>query len=83
MKLFERIGFALALAVQAAAPARAQGITGAGSTFVFPVLTKWSVEYAAKVGPKVKYQSVGSGASINQIKAATVDFGASDAVEAG
>jgi phosphate transport system substrate-binding protein len=71
------MGFVLALL--AATPAAAQEITGAGSTFVSPVLTKWSVEYAAKIGPKVKYQSVGSGAGITQIKAGSVDFGASDA----
>jgi len=54
-------------------------ITGAGSTFVFPILTKWSADYAAVNGTHVQYQSIGSGAGITQIKGGTVDFGASDA----
>jgi phosphate transport system substrate-binding protein len=53
-------------------------VTGAGSSFVYPVLSKWAADYAAKTGDKINYQSVGSGAGIAQIKAGTVDFGASD-----
>ena len=53
-------------------------ITGAGSTFVYPVLSKWSTTYSGKTGNKVNYQSIGSGGGIAQIKAATVTFGASD-----
>ena len=55
-----------------------QQITGAGSTFVYPVLSKWSAEYARKAKVQVNYQSIGSGGGIAQIKAGTVDFGASD-----
>ena len=57
----------------------ATDITGAGSSFVYPVLTKWSAAYAEKTGNHLNYQSVGSGAGIAQIKAGTIDFGASDA----
>jgi phosphate transport system substrate-binding protein len=57
----------------------AQDITGAGSTFVFPILSKWSAEYGAKTGTTVKYQSIGSRGGIVQIKSSSVDFGASDA----
>jgi phosphate transport system substrate-binding protein len=53
-------------------------VTGAGATFVYPVLSKWTAAYAAKTGDKINYQSIGSGGGIAQIKAATVDFGASD-----
>jgi len=53
-------------------------MTGAGSTFVYPILSKWSADYNVKTGDKVNYQSIGSGGGIAQIKAATVDFGASD-----
>ena len=53
-------------------------ITGAGSTFVYPILSKWSTTYSGKTGNKVNYQSIGSGGGIAQIKAATVTFGASD-----
>ncbi|MGZ5910516.1 MAG: phosphate ABC transporter substrate-binding protein PstS [Reyranella sp.] len=59
--------------------AQADDITGAGSTFVFPILSKWSGEYSAKTGIKLDYQPIGSGRGIVQIKAAAVDFGASDA----
>ncbi|HEY4146494.1 phosphate ABC transporter substrate-binding protein PstS [Pinirhizobacter sp.] len=59
--------------------AQATDITGAGSSFVYPVLSKWSATYAEKTGNKLNYQSVGSGAGIAQIKEGTIDFGASDA----
>ena len=72
--------FAMALACAASVPAVAQQqITGAGSTFVYPVLSAWSDAYSKEKGTRVNYQSIGSGGGIAQIKAATVDFGASDA----
>jgi phosphate transport system substrate-binding protein len=58
--------------------AHASEITGAGSTFVYPILSKWSTTYNGKTGDRVNYQSIGSGGGIAQIKAATVTFGASD-----
>jgi len=69
----------LALACLAAAgSASAVDITGAGATFPYPVLSQWSNDYSASTGVKINYQSIGSGGGIAQIKAATVDFGASD-----
>ena len=65
----------------AAAPAGdkvAAQITGAGATFIFPLLSKWSDDYNKATGAKVNYQSIGSGGGIAQIKAGTVDFGSSD-----
>lgn len=59
--------------------ARAQEISGAGSTFVFPLLAKWADAYKAESGISINYRPVGSGAGIRQIKSKTVDFGASDA----
>lgn len=53
-------------------------VTGAGSTFVYPILAKWSESYKAKSGLAINYQSIGSGGGIAQIKKGTVDFGASD-----
>ena len=55
-------------------------LTGAGATFPFPLYSKWFDEYS-KVNPQVRinYQSIGSGGGIQQLKAGTVDFGASDA----
>ena len=53
-------------------------ITGAGSTFVYPVLSAWSADYSKGGGANVNYQSIGSGGGIAQIKAAPVTFGATD-----
>jgi phosphate transport system substrate-binding protein len=57
---------------------KATEITGAGSTFVYPILSKWSAAYNGTTGDTVSYQSIGSGGGITKIKAGTVDFGASD-----
>jgi phosphate transport system substrate-binding protein len=54
-------------------------MTGAGSSFIYPVLSKWAESYKAKSGDSLNYQSIGSGGGIKQIKAKTVDFGATDA----
>ena len=61
--------------------ARAQGaqITGAGATFPNPVYQKWAEAARAAAQIQLNYQSVGSGAGINQIRNRTVDFGATDA----
>jgi len=61
--------------------AHAADVTGAGSSFVFPVISAWSQDYSKSNDNKnrINYQSIGSGGGIAQIKAATVDFGASDA----
>ena len=61
-----------------AATAQAANITGAGATFPYPIYAKWAEMYKATSGNGLNYQSVGSGAGIKQIKAKTVDFGASD-----
>ena len=53
-------------------------ISGAGATFPAPVYTKWAEAYRAKTGVGLNYQAIGSGGGIKQIKAGTVDFGASD-----
>jgi phosphate transport system substrate-binding protein len=58
--------------------AMAADMTGAGATFPYPIYAKWAESYKAATGNGLNYQSVGSGAGIKQIKANTVDFGASD-----
>ena len=58
--------------------AQADEVTGAGSSFAAPIYSKWAELYNKATGNKINYQSVGSGAGIKQIKAKTVDFGASD-----
>jgi phosphate transport system substrate-binding protein len=65
--------------VAASTSAFAADITGAGSTFIFPVLSKWADAYKKESGAGVNYQSIGSGAGIKQIQAKTVTFGATDA----
>ncbi len=61
-----------------AIPAAAVDITGAGATFPYPIYAKWAEAYRSKTGVGMNYQSIGSGGGIAQIKAKTVDFGASD-----
>ncbi len=54
-------------------------ITGAGSTFVNTILLQWIKNYQSKCpGSTINYQSVGSGAGVQQFTAGTVNFGASD-----
>ncbi len=91
MNLTARKGLALltvvALALVATAGAGARSgkstgggaLTGAGSTFVFPLVSQWIPAYQTAAGATITYGSVGSGAGIAQITARTVDFGASDA----
>ncbi|MDQ6638601.1 MAG: phosphate ABC transporter substrate-binding protein PstS [Pseudomonadota bacterium] len=69
---------AAALLVAAAGLASAQDMTGAGATFPAPIYAKWADAYHKATGARVNYQSIGSGAGIQQIRAKTVDFGASD-----
>jgi phosphate transport system substrate-binding protein len=72
------IGATLLLALTAAS-ASAQNLTGAGATFPYPLYSKWFDVYHEKTGIQINYQSIGSGGGIQQVKAGTVDFGASDA----
>ena len=61
------------------AHAEVKTINGAGATFPYPVYAKWAEAYYKATGIKLNYQSIGSGGGVKQIKAKTVDFGASDA----
>jgi phosphate transport system substrate-binding protein len=55
-------------------------LSGAGSTFVNPVMSRWTAAYQqAHTNVQINYQSIGSGGGIQQVKNQTVDFGASDA----
>jgi phosphate transport system substrate-binding protein len=79
MRLAATLGGAALTAMAMMVSVEAAEITGAGSTFVYPILSKWSADYSGKAGININYQSIGSGGGLAQIKAATVDFGASDA----
>ena len=59
--------------------AHAAEITGAGASFPNPIYSKWADAYQKATGNRMNYQSIGSSGGIRQIKAKTVDFGASDA----
>lgn len=55
-------------------------VSGAGSTFVNPVMTRWVGNFSqSNPNVQINYQSIGSGAGVQQVKSKTVDFGASDA----
>ncbi len=69
---------AISVLTLAAANAAAAPVTGAGSTFVYPVLSRWAADFKKAGGEDINYQSIGSGGGIAQIKAGTVDFGATD-----
>lgn len=85
MKLYTHAWRFLAVCLAAAGvtffgtAALAVDISGAGATFPYPVYAQWANEYNKATGVKLNYQSIGSGGGIAQIKAKTVDFGASDA----
>lgn len=84
MKLTKRsflagVTLVLASSMNLASAGEISQINGAGATFPYPVYAKWAEKYAKEKGVKLNYQSIGSGGGIKQIKAKTVDFGASDA----
>ena len=53
-------------------------ITGAGSSFVYPVMSSWTHTYYVNTNHQVNYQSIGSAGGLNQLKAKTIDFSAAD-----
>ncbi|GAK50257.1 ABC transporter phosphate-binding protein [Candidatus Moduliflexus flocculans] len=77
-KLFSTLAAVALFAVGTMASAEIT-INGAGASFPFPVYSQWAFKYNELTGMKLNYQSIGSGGGIAQIKAKTVDFGASDA----
>ncbi|MBV9842838.1 MAG: phosphate ABC transporter substrate-binding protein PstS [Sphingomonadaceae bacterium] len=72
------LGAALIVATGATSGAVAADLSGAGATFPAPIYAKWAEAYKAQSGVGLNYQAIGSGGGIKQIKAKTVDFGASD-----
>ena len=77
-KLTRQVLLAMAISAVAWTAASAADMTGAGSTFMYPIASKWAEAYKKTSGNGLNYQSIGSGGGIKQIKAKTVDFGASD-----
>jgi len=78
-----RFGVVLSLSVLALTSCKSSNnvqISGAGSTFVYPVMTRWIQDFSqSHPSVQINYQSIGSGGGIQQVKSKTVDFGASDA----
>jgi phosphate transport system substrate-binding protein len=77
---------AATLAVAAAATAGASStmssgttISGAGSTFVYPLVATWTPAIGGALGFELQYSPIGSSGGINAVTGRTVDFGASDA----
>jgi phosphate transport system substrate-binding protein len=79
MRLLNVLSCAVALCVFLFATlARAEELSGSGSTFVYPIMAKWAEDYGAQSGDKISYQPIGSSGGVMQIKLGMVDFGASD-----
>jgi len=74
-----RLSVLAVLGLGMGAQAQSLTINGVGATFPYPIYAQWAFEYENLTGMKMNYQSIGSGGGIAQIKANTVDFGASDA----
>jgi len=69
---------AVAVAATLTGTTLAADISGAGSTFIYPVFAKWADTYKTATGVGLNYQSIGSGGGIKQVEAKTVTFGATD-----
>jgi phosphate transport system substrate-binding protein len=71
----------VAVATARTASARTSGgsVTGAGSTFVAPLVSKWQGPVQQATGVSLNYNAVGSGGGVSAITNKQVDFGASDA----
>ena len=76
---FTKIVLAAGLLAATLLPVKAADISGAGSTFAYPILAKWADAYKKETGVGLNYQSIGSGGGIKQVEAKTVTFGATDA----
>jgi len=73
------ITFVLALFFASFAIAKEITVTGAGASFVAPLISKWSEDYKKISGNSINYASIGSSGGVKQIREKTVDFGATDA----
>jgi phosphate transport system substrate-binding protein len=82
-KLAPVLGIVAATVALSVPTVRSQGqsvsLIGAGASFPAPLYQRWFSEYnKANPNVQVSYQSVGSGAGVEQFTQGTVDFGASD-----
>jgi phosphate transport system substrate-binding protein len=78
-KLYAASLLTLAAFTLSACKSNSVALSGAGSTFVYPVMTRWVQDFSqSHPNVQINYQSIGSGGGVQQVKAKTVDFGASD-----
>ena len=71
--------FVIMMGLASMSQADEAAVTGAGASFPAPVYRRWTYSYSEQnPGTQITYQSVGSGAGLNQIKAGTVDFAGTD-----
>lgn len=75
---FATLAVAMSGVCSSAAVAQSTNLTGAGSSFAYPIYSKWAAMYDAKTGVQVNYQSIGSSGGIRQLSDEIVDFGATD-----
>lgn len=54
-------------------------LNAGGSTFVYPLMSKWAAVYDKDKGVQINYQSIGSGGGIQKMTAKEFDFGCTDA----
>ena len=78
--IFATVSASAGAAVAACPTKGVSELTGAGGTFIYPLMSKWSQEFGKLCGVKVNYQSIGSGGGIAQLQKMIVDFGESDAI---
>lgn len=76
--MFKKLMMTLAILTTTITGSQAAELTGAGSSFVAPLVTAWAKDYQAEANITINYQAVGSGAGIKQIIANTVDFSMTD-----
>ena len=78
-KMLLAVPLLFALALTAGAQSNPVLLNAAGATFPYPIYSKWFSDYHQQhPDVQINYQSIGSGGGIQQLKAGTVDFGASD-----
>src|SRR5690242_16072876 len=58
---------------------RAERLSGGGSSFVDPIMQKWSDEYKKSAGVEIDYSKSGSSDGIKKMSEKELDFGATDA----
>lgn len=76
--LFAILGLAWLAGLSGCNNANEKRLSGAGATFIDPMMSKWTSEYEKAKGVKINYNAIGSGGGIKQMTAQTVDFGCSD-----